>query len=185
MVTAGTFHSVAVELVMGALALATFAAILCCIPRLANLRSSLDAAALWGAAFGLSVMPVVIITGNLAAGGEAGSPLIANKMLLSAFGLALWIGFLHGRISLGPLVWERRSTAVIQVGVALLGFEVMTWLGSTGGVLSRGETIYDLLGLPHLSSAPDMGIGLSAAILVLGLAAFIVVLFVQPKANQA
>ena len=192
MVAAGTFHAVSVELTIGALAVATIATILRTLMVLSSslsvklgdrVAAGLDGASLYGTILGLAFIPVTIITGTLAADG--GNSLTANKMLLSALCTGLWIGFLHGRITLGPGLWENKPLAILQGVIALTAFHVVIMLSSIGGVLARGETLTDLLpGVPHMDSSPDVGMVGSILMLLLGTVALCAVLFVQPKARR-
>jgi hypothetical protein len=192
MVGAGTFHAVAVELTIGAFALATAATLLRMLmvtsPYLERklghrVASGLDGAGLYGAILGLFVIPVTIITGTLAAGD--GNSMTANKMLLSGLFTGLWLGYLHGRITLGPGLWENKALSVLQGVLAFAAFLVLMMLASIGGTLARGETLTDLIpGLPHFESSPDVGMVGSILMFVLGVAALCAVLFVQPKARR-
>jgi hypothetical protein len=192
MVAAGTLHAMAVEMTVGSLVLATSAALLRTLmvlsPSLSRrlgdrVAGGLDGASLYGAILGLVFIPATIITGILAAGD--GNSLTSNKMLLSGLCVGLWLGFLHGRITLGPSLWANRPLAILQGAIAIVAFLVTMTLSSIGGELARGETVTDLIPIfPDFAASPEVGMVGSILMLILGVAALCVVLFVQPKARR-
>lgn len=194
MVGAATFHAVATELVVGSLSIAVLATILRCIATFSNplarkagakVLSGLDAASLWAAGFGFSIIPFAIITGYLAAGDAASNPQVINKMILSGLCAGLWIGFIYGRMTLGPGLWNHRRLAVVQTFIAFLAIEVTYLLGSIGGLLARGEAIMDILPFfPHFENAPEISTFMSVVLMLIGLVTLLVVIFLQPKPQR-
>ena len=191
MVEAGTFHAVAVELTVGSFLLATTAtllrAMMALYPRLGDkfstsMATGLDGASLCGVIFGLLVVPFTIITGNLAADG--GNSMTANKILLSGLCTGLWLGFLHGRLTLGIGLWNSKKLVILQSLIALSACQVVLMLSSIGGTLSRGETLTDLIGLPHLENSPDVGMTGSLLMFLFSSIVLVTVLFMQPKSKR-
>ncbi len=191
MVSAAIFHTVATELVIGSYAVATFGALVRTLAVLvpavdARLndawRSTLDGAALLGALLGTAMVPAAIITGTLSAPSNLASPLLVNKMMLSGLALGLWIGFIHGRWTRGPALWDQKGLALLHGGVAFAGFQTIILIASLGGLFGRGETVLDLMPfIPHLDGASTLGTATSLLLLVVAVAALVVVLVFQPK----
>ncbi len=194
MVSAAIFHTVATELVIGAYAVACVGALVraagAVLPAIdARLnyswRSILDGAALLGAIIGTAMIPAAIITGTLSAPPSLASPLLVNKMMLSGLALGLWIGFIHGRWTIGSEIWQNKRLAIMYGGLAFAGFQTITLIASLGGLFGRGETVLDLLPfIPHLDGASTLGTGLSAFLMLVSLAALIVVIILKPKGDE-
>jgi len=195
MVSAAIFHTVFTELVIGAYAVASLGALVrtaaTVVPSIGTRinegwRATLDGAALVGAMFGTAMVPLAAFSGlQSAPTADIASPLLVNKMMLSGFALGLWVGFLHGRWTIGPSLWENRGLALLHGGLALAGFQVIVTIASLGGLFGRGETLLDLVPfLPHFDGASTLGIGASAALFIISLTALLVVFFVQPKADN-
>jgi len=186
MVAAATVHAFSTEMLIGSM---TFAVLTTCLRLLATFTDrigqraevGLDAAAFYAAIFALVMIPIVAITGN-ASGNAAASPLLVNKVLLSGLCLGLWIGVVHGRRTWGPDLWTRRSMALFHTGLVCAGYGVAAMLGSIGELLTRGETVGDILGIwPHFGASPTIGFGMSITLAILSLMTLLVVLFLQPK----
>ena len=128
------------------------------------------------------MVPFTIITGNLAADG--GNSMTANKILLSGLCTGLWLGFLHGRLTLGIGLWNSKKLVILQSLIALSACQVVLMLSSIGGTLSRGETLTDLIGLPHLENSPDVGMTGSVLMFLCSSIALVTVLFMQPKSKR-
>ncbi len=191
MVSAAIFHTVATELVIGAYAVACFGAIVrsagAVLPAIdARLndswRSTLDGAALLGAIIGTAMVPAAIITGTLSAPPSLASPLLVNKMMLSGLALGFWIGFIHGRCTIGAEIWQNKRLAILYGGIAFTGFQTIILIASLGGLFGRGETVIDLLPfIPHLDGASTLGTGISALLMLVSLTALIAVIILKPK----
>ena len=194
MVGASSFHAFSVDLVVGSLSIAVLATILRCIASFSNplaqragpqVLNGIDAASLWAAGFGLAMIPFAIITGYLASGDTASNPQAVNKMILSGLCTGLWIGFIYGRMTLGPGLWNHRRLAVVQTVIAFLAINVTYLLGSIGGLLARGETVMDSFPFfPHFESAPEIGTFVSVVLMLVGLATMLVVIYLQPKPQR-
>ena len=193
MVSAAIFHPVATELVIGAYAVACFGALVrtaaAVLPAVAarlneSSRTTLDGAALLGAIIGTAMVPAAIITGTLSAPPSLASPLLVNKMMLSGLALGLWAGFIHGRWTIGPEIWQQKRLAILYGGIAFAGFQTIILIASLGGLFGRGETVLDLLPfIPHLDGASTLGTGLSALLMLVSLAALVAVLILKPKGD--
>jgi|TARA_B110000459_G_scaffold77210_1_gene86866 hypothetical protein len=179
MVSANTFHVVATELVVGAYSLAGIAFLFCLLcpwlpTSIKEKRSAGDAVAHSALMFGIIATPFAIWSGlSSAPSGDMGSPLLANKMLLSMSGLGLALGTLVGRWRGGAAVWETRRSSIIQAcsGAGATGLMLLT--ASAGGTFSRGESLLDWLHLPY-NEVMLMPTYLSVVLLLLGLACTVV-----------
>ena len=101
-------------------------------------------------------------------------------------GLGLGIGGIHGRYTWGPDLWQNQKMGIFHAGLVCLGYGTAAMLGSIGSLMTRGETVGDLLGIwPHLESAPSISFGVSITLTLLSLIALLVVIFIQPKAEKA
>ena len=124
------------------------------------------------------------LTGN-ASGDASSSPFLVNKMLLSGLCLGLWIGVIHGRYAWGLELWSERKKGIFHVVLVSLGYGTAAMLGSIGSLMTRGETVGDLIGIwPHLESAPSLSFGISVTLAMLSLIALLVVIFIQPKSEK-
>ena len=189
MVSAATLHAFSTELLVGSMTLSVLATVLCLVESIAkkfeeNILRGLDFAAYFSAIFSLCCIPIVAATGN-AAGDASSSPYLVNKMLLSGVCLGLWIGVIHGRYTWGPDLWSDRRKGILHVVLVSLGYGTAAMLGSIGSLMTRGETVGDLLGIwPHLESAPSLSFGISVTLALLSVIALLVVIFVQPKSEK-
>lgn len=174
MVSSNTFHVVATELVVGAYSLAGIAFVFCLVcpwlpTSLKEKRSAGDAVAHSALMFGIIATPFAIWSGlSSAPSGDMGSPLLANKMLLSMSGLGLALGALVGRWRIGAAIWETKRSSIIQAcsGAGATGLMLLT--ASAGGKFSRGESLLDWLHLPY-NEVMLMPAYLSVILLLLGL----------------
>tara|TARA_B100000700_G_C15014359_1_gene842556 strand:+ start:667 stop:1245 length:579 start_codon:yes stop_codon:yes gene_type:complete len=190
MVAAATLHAFSTELLVGSMTFSVLATMLCLGESIMekvgpSILRGLDSAAYYSAIFSLCCIPIVALTGN-AAGDVASSPYLVNKMLLSGLCLGLWIGVIHGRYTWGPDLWQNRKMGIFHAVLVGLGYGTAAMLGSIGSLMTRGETVGDLLGIwPHLESAPSISFGVSIILTLLSLIALLVVIFIQPKAEKA
>ena len=189
MVAAATLHAFSTELLVGSMTFSVLATILCLGESMMkkfgeNMLRGLDFAAYLSAIFSLCCIPIVALTGN-AAGDVESSPFLVNKMLLSGLCLGLWIGVIHGRYAWGPELWSERKKGIFHVVLVSLGYGTAAMLGSIGSLMTRGETVGDLIGIwPHLESAPSLSFGISVTLAMLSLIALLVVIFIQPKSEK-
>ncbi|MEC8874568.1 MAG: hypothetical protein VX502_04175 [Candidatus Thermoplasmatota archaeon] len=196
MVGAATFHAMFVEIVIGSLTLSTICAI-CCIQRafpspITNFRlseavlSAMDKAAFAGAILGVTVMPMAILSGTLAAPGDgAGSGLLYNKLVYSGLSLGFWGAFLTGRIRLGPGIWEDKRLNLLQAGTAAIAFLMTTTAASIGGKLVRDESVFDILPLwLPTDTATVLHPVISGLLLLVGIASIAVAFRFAPKVRR-
>tara|TARA_B100000214_G_scaffold141684_1_gene101289 strand:- start:965 stop:1543 length:579 start_codon:yes stop_codon:yes gene_type:complete len=189
MVAAATLHAFSTELLVGSMTLSVLATVLCLGESILDkfgrsVLSGLDFAAYFSAIFSLCCIPLVVLTGT-ASGDASSSPFLVNKMLLSGLCLGLWIGVIHGRYAWGPELWSDRKKGIFHVVLVGLGYGTAAMLGSIGSLMTRGETVGDLIGFwPHLESAPSLSFGISVTFAMLSIIALLVVIFIQPKGEK-
>ncbi|MEC9090971.1 MAG: hypothetical protein VYC11_06360 [Candidatus Thermoplasmatota archaeon] len=189
MVSAATLHAFSTELLVGSMTFSVLATLLCLGESVmhkfgTNILRGLDHAAYFSAIFSLCCIPLVAITGN-ASGDTSTSPYLVNKTLLSGLCLGLWVGVIHGRYSWGADLWANRKMSIFHSILVCLGYSTAAMLGSIGSLMTRGETVGDLLGIwPHLESAPSISFGLSMTLALFSLTTLLVVIFVQPKGKN-
>ncbi|HIF04605.1 MAG TPA: hypothetical protein EYQ80_04190 [Candidatus Poseidoniales archaeon] len=181
MVAAATLHAFSTELLIGSMTFAVTATLLRLVATFSglftdNIRKGLDQAAFFASLFALAAIPLVILTGTFAADNRSISPIIVNKVLLSGLCLGLWVGVVHGRWTWGPELWSRKGTALFHSAITCAAYGVAAMLGSIGGLLTRGETVGDLLGF-----WPHFGYGLSITLALLSLVTLLIVIFIQPR----
>ena len=105
-VSAGTFHVVHTELVVGILSLAAMSLVLLCIIRLSpkvpflnteqkeKLAKAFDNTQMVSAVFGLVFIPIAMVSGIIASEGEATTdPILLNKIILSSISIGAWLAF--------------------------------------------------------------------------------------------
>jgi len=190
MVTAATLHAFSTELLVGSMTLSVLATILCLGESIMekfgeNILRGMDFTAYFSAIFSLCCIPLVALTGN-AAGDAASSPYLVNKMLLSGLCLGLWIGVIHGRYSWGSDLWQNRKMGIFHSVLVCLGYGTAAMLGSIGSLMTRGETVGDLIGIwPHLESAPSLSLEISITLALLSIIALLVVILAQSKGEKA
>ena len=189
MVAAATLHAFSTELLVGSMTFSVLATVLCFGESIMDkfgpsVLRGLDFAAYLSAIFSLCCIPLVALTGN-ASGDASSSPFLVNKMLLSGLCLGLWIGVIHGRYAWGPELWSERKKGIFHAVLVGLGYGTAAMLGSIGSLMTRGETVGDLIGIwPHLESAPSLSLGISVTLAMLSLIALLVVIFIQPKSEK-
>ena len=196
MVGAATFHAMFVEIVIGSLTLSVICAI-CCIQLafpspITNFRLSekvmmaMDKAALAGAILGLVTMPLAILSGTLAAPGDAaGSALLYNKFVYSGLALGFWGAYVTGRVRLGPGLWKDKRLNLLQVGTAAVAFSMTTATASIGGKLVRDESVYDILPLWFpTESTTVLHPAISALLLLIGIASIVVAFRFAPPIER-
>ena len=189
MVAAATLHAFSTELLVGSMTFSVLATVLCFGESIMDkfgpsVLRGLDFAAYLSAIFSLCCIPVVALTGN-ASGDASSSPFLVNKMLLSGLCLGLWIGVIHGRYAWGLELWSERKKGIFHVVLVGLGYGTAAMLGSIGSLMTRGETVGDLIGIwPHLESAPSLSFGISVTLAIFSLVALLVVIFIQPKSEK-
>ena len=189
MVAAATLHAFSTELLVGSMTFSVLATVLCLGESIMekfgpSVLRGLDFAAYLSAIFSLCCIPLVALTGN-ASGDASSSPFLVNKMLLSGLCLGLWIGVIHGRYTWGSELWSDRKKGIFHVVLVGLGYGTAAMLGSIGSLMTRGETVGDLIGIwPHLESAPSLSFGISVTLALLSIVALLVVIFIQPKGEK-
>ncbi len=193
---AATFHAAMAEVVVGTMVLATLCAVGCAIaaifPNIAGGRLSserimvtMDKASIAGALLGLVFMPVAALSGSFAADNVVNNALLYNKFVYTGLAFGFWASFVIGRVRLGPGVWQDRSLSALQGATAAMALLMTTMASSIGGKLVRGESLFDIMPvwLPS-DSATVLSPILSAALLLVGIAALAVVVKLGPRAER-
>ena len=190
-----TFHAAMAEVVVGSMMLASLCAIGCAtatfLPGIAGWLSServmvtMDKASIAGALLGLAVMPIAALSGSFAADNVVNSALLYNKFVYTGLAFGFWASFVVGRVRLGPGIWQHKSLSALQGATAAMAMLMTTMASSIGGKLVRGESLFDIMPvwLPS-DSATVLSPILSAALLVVGIAALVVVIRLGPKAER-
>tara|TARA_B100000131_G_scaffold84118_1_gene81111 strand:+ start:753 stop:1328 length:576 start_codon:yes stop_codon:yes gene_type:complete len=189
MISAGTLHVVATELAIGMISLAGISIALRLFLALkedepSRLAHTLDSASLVAAIGGLAAIPLAIFTGAAASPGEGmDDPLLFNKVLLSWMAIGLWGVWIHGRVSMGPMLWNNRNIALFQglLGMAACGC-VLT-IASLGGKYTRGESLLGPLSKP-LEYSIAIGNGGAILALLASAAALASVIWMMPKPKK-
>ncbi len=193
---AATFHAAMAEVVVGSMVLATLCAVGCTIaaifPNIAGGRLSserimvtMDKASIAGALLGLVFMPIAALSGSFAADNVVNNALLYNKFVYTGLAFGFWASFVVGRVRLGPGVWQHRSLSALQGATAAMALLMTTMASSIGGKLVRGESLFDIMPvwLPS-DSATVLSPILSAALLLVGIAALAVVVKLGPRAER-
>ncbi len=193
---AATFHAAMAEVVVGTMVLATLCAVGCAIaaifPNIAGGRLSserimitMDKASIAGALLGLVFMPIAALSGSFAADNVVNNALLYNKFVYTGLAFGFWASFVIGRVRLGPGVWQDRSLSALQGATAAMALLMTTMASSIGGKLVRGESLFDIMPvwLPS-DSATVLSPILSAALLLVGIAALAVVVKLGPRAER-
>ena len=193
---AATFHAAMAEVVVGSMVLATLCAVGCAIaaifPDIAGGRLSserimvtMDKASIAGALLGLMFMPIAALSGSFAADNVVNNALLYNKFVYTGLAFGFWASFIIGRVRLGPGVWQHRSLSALQGATAAMALLMTTMASSIGGKLVRGESLFDIMPvwLPS-DSATVLSPILSAALLLVGIAALAVVVKLGPRAER-
>jgi len=193
---AATFHAAMAEVVVGTMVLATLCAVGCAIaaifPNIAGGRLSserimvtMDKASIAGALLGLVFMPIAALSGSFAADNVVNNALLYNKFVYTGLAFGFWASFVVGRVRLGPGVWQHRSLSALQGATAAMALLMTTMASSIGGKLVRGESLFDIMPvwLPS-DSATVLSPILSAALLLVGIAALAVVVKLGPRAER-
>ena len=196
MLGAATFHAAMAEVVVGSMVLATLCAVGCAIaaifPNIAGGRLSserimvtMDKASIAGALLGLVFMPIAALSGSFAADNVVNNALLYNKFVYTGLAFGFWASFIIGRVRLGPGVWQHRSLSALQGATAAMALLMTTMASSIGGKLVRGESLFDIMPvwLPS-DSATVLSPILSAALLLVGIAALAVVVKLGPRAER-
>ena len=193
---AATFHAAMAEVVVGTMVMATLCAVGCAIaaifPNIAGGRLSserimvtMDKASIAGALLGLVFMPIAALSGSFAADNVVNNALLYNKFVYTGLAFGFWASFVVGRVRLGPGVWQHRSLSALQGATAAMALLMTTMASSIGGKLVRGESLFDIMPvwLPS-DSATVLSPILSAALLLVGIAALAVVVKLGPRAER-
>jgi hypothetical protein len=178
MISAGTFHVITTELVVGSFALAGLSFLFCLLLNLnvlkkKSLRNHADIVAHAALFFGLIATPFAIFSGiSSAPGSGLASPILVNKMFLSMTGFGFALSALLCRWKLGDAVWQNHSSTWIQSVSGGAASACMLLTASAGGTFTRGESLLDLFHLPyeHILLFP---VSLSALYLMAGIVLFV------------
>ena len=193
-VSAGTFHVIHTELVVGILSLAAMSLVLLCILRLSpkvpflnleqkeRLAKAFDNTQMVSSAFGLIFIPIAMVSGIIASEGEATTdPILLNKIILSSISIGAWLAFVVARFRHGDSVWETRGMAIAHTANGLFAYFITTLVATLGGKYTRGESLYDLLpfslGIDEAIIAPSW---LNIILILVGVIS-VTMLFLLPK----
>jgi len=193
-VSAGTFHVVHTELVVGILSLAAMSLVLLCVLRLSpkvpflnleqkeRLAKAFDNTQMVSSAFGLIFIPIAMVSGIIAAEGEATTdPILLNKIILSSISIGAWLAFVVARFRHGDSVWETKGMAIAHTVNGLFAYFITTIVATLGGKYSRGESLYDMLpfsmGIEEAIIAPSW---LNIVLILVGVIS-ITMLFLLPR----
>ena len=193
-VSAGTFHVVGTELVVGILSLAAISLVLLCILRLSpkvpflnleqkeRLAKAFDNTQMVSAVFGLVFIPFAMVSGILAAEGEATTdPILLNKIILSSISIGAWLAFVIARFRHGDKVWETRGMAIAHTANGLFAYFITTLVATLGGKYSRGESLYDMLPFSIVMEDAIVAPGwLNIVLIIVGIIS-IAILFILPR----
>ena len=193
-VSAGTFHVIHTELVVGILSLAAISLVLLCVLRLSpkipfinqdqqeRLVKAFDNTQMVSSAFGLIFIPIAMISGIIASEGEATTdPILLNKIILSSISIGAWLAFVVARFRHGDSVWETKGMAIAHTANGLFAYFITTLVATLGGKYTRGESLYDLLpfslGIEEAIIAPSW---LNIILILVGVIS-VTMLFLLPK----
>jgi len=193
-ISAGTFHVVHTELVVGILSLAAMSLVLLCILRLSpkvpflnldqkeRLAKAFDNTQMISAVFGLFFIPFAMISGILAAEGEATTnPILLNKIILSSICIGAWLAFVIARFRHGDQVWETKGMAIAHTANGLFAYFITTLVATLGGKYSRGESLYDMLPFSIVMEDAMVAPGwLNIVLVIIGIIS-IAILFILPR----
>ena len=193
-VSAGTFHVIHTELVVGILSLAAISLVLLCVLRLSpkipfinqdqqeRLVKAFDNTQMVSSAFGLIFIPIAMVSGIIASEGEATTdPILLNKIILSSISIGAWLAFVVARFRHGDSVWETKGMAIAHTANGLFAYFITTLVATLGGKYTRGESLYDLLpfslGIEEAIIAPSW---LNIILILVGVIS-VTMLFLLPK----
>ena len=134
MISAGTLHVIATELVVGMFALAGIGYLLLVLDKKREIADIVAHCAMLG---GLAALPIAILFGIYANPAEQiSNQLLANKVLLSFSALGISVGVLVNRwLNKGPISGRLHpSIGMVACGMILL-------VASLGGMYARGESL--------------------------------------------
>jgi hypothetical protein len=94
-------------------------------------------------------------------------PVVQNKILLTAFSTALWIGVAIIRTRFGRGLWTCPAMATLYTALAIAAFGVVGLTGSLGAHLTKGGSLLDpFWDFLHIDVAETMSLAPVAAVLV-------------------
>ena len=193
-VSAGTFHVIHTELVVGILSLAAISLVLLCVLRLSpkipfinqdqqeRHVKAFDNTQMVSSAFGLIFIPIAMVSGIIASEGEATTdPILLNKIILSSISIGAWLAFVVARFRHGDSVWATKGMAIAHTANGLFAYFITTLVATLGGKYTRGESLYDLLpfslGIEEAIIAPSW---LNIILILVGVIS-VTMLFLLPK----
>tara|TARA_Y100001935_G_scaffold223446_1_gene198894 strand:+ start:627 stop:1391 length:765 start_codon:yes stop_codon:yes gene_type:complete len=193
-ISAGTFHVIHTELVVGILSLAAISLVLLCVLRLSpkvpfitleqkeRLVKAFDNTQMVSSSFGLIFIPIAMVSGIIASEGEATTnPILLNKIILSSISIGAWLAFVVARFRHGDSVWETKGMAIVHTINGLFAYFITTLVATLGGKYTRNESLYDLLpfslGIYEAIIAPSW---LNILLIFIGVIS-IIMLFLLPK----
>ena len=195
MVTMSALHSLTAELHSGFLTLAFVSIVIVALAqitvrlknrmprRLVNaairVRGYAEATGYVGSVAGMVGLVLSAYTGMYAWPQDVliNDPIIRNKILLTAFSGAFWIGIIVIRTRFGRGLWTCPAMATLYVALAVVGFGVVGMTGSLGAHLTVGSSILDPLWQffkINFNQTLEIATVLAALIAVVSVVAFII-----------
>jgi len=150
-----------------------------------NVRGYLEATGYVGSIAGLVGLLLSAYTGMYAWPQDIllDNAVVRNKILLTVFSMAFWIGVVYIRTRFGRGLWTCPMMASLYVVLAIVGFVIVATAGSMGAHLgTAGSSILDpLWQAVHLDITKTLAIPtvVAAAIAIISVLAFIVALAVS------
>jgi hypothetical protein len=156
-------HTIATELVVGALVFAALCIIFHpvamwwkkrstgggIITKWANFTEGVtDQAGFAATFFGVFALIVAAVTGSLSWPADvlAANPIIHNKIFFSAVALVTWSWIFIMRWKLGPELWKDKRSTLAYVGLAAFGMVNIAMTGAVGGHLTgKGSALDSIL----------------------------------------
>ncbi len=150
---AQAFHTIMVEMTTGMLVLATLAILvriwvgIVAGDRYQRLGEYADSTALFGAAVGVPMIALAVITGFQQWPLEAflNSVIARNKIFTAIVSLGFWAAFLAVRLAAGRRLWESKPLALYALVMGLGGFAYLIFTASIGGDLAGKPSGFEQL----------------------------------------
>ena len=150
---AQAFHTIMVEMTTGMLVLATLAILVRVWiiygggDRYQRLADYADSTALFGAAVGVPMIVLAIITGFQQWPLDAflNSVIARNKIFTAIAALGFWAAFVATRLSAGRRLWESKPLALYALVMGLGGFVCLVFTASIGGDLAGKPSGFEQL----------------------------------------
>ncbi len=172
---AQAFHTIMVEMTTGMLVLATLAILVCVWvsllggDRYQRLGDYADSTALFGAAVGLPMIALAIITGFQQWPLEAflNSVIARNKIFTAIVAFGFWAAFLLVRLAAGRRLWVSKPLALYALAMGLGGFAYLVFTASIGGDLSGKPSGFEQLARTFVETRRTFLLPAAASVLLI------------------